>query len=68
MAENPENYDYHRGVQCCILKNGDYMDLKGTDLPVIHVKLTDEQVCASLQFVAFPLNFIGTRLAVQYTA
>ena len=44
MAENPENYSYHRGLQSCILKNGDFIDGEGIDLPVLHVKLTDEQV------------------------
>ena len=44
MAENPENYMYHRGLQSCILKNGDFIDGDGTDLPVLHVTLTDDQV------------------------
>merc|ERR1719201_170243 len=49
MAENPENYMYHRGLQSCILKNGDFIDGDGTDLPVLHATLTDDQTSTLLE-------------------
>lgn len=41
---NPENYNYHRGLQCVLLQRADLLALKSCDLPAAHVSLTVEQV------------------------
>lgn len=41
---NPENYNYHRGYQCALLQSTDHWHINGgTDLPIEHINLTEEQ-------------------------
>ena len=49
---NPENYAFHRGLQCCILKTPDLLTLTGCKLPTTEMDLSAEQVmwpCACLE-------------------
>ena len=41
---NPENYDYHRGLQCALLQRADLLSLKKLDLPSSTQTLTEDQV------------------------
>jgi len=40
---NPDCYDYHRGIQACVLSIKDVSKYIGCELPVQHVSLTPEQ-------------------------
>lgn len=43
MDVNPENYAYHRGLQCCLLRCPQYISLPLIQLPVQFIDLTAEQ-------------------------
>ncbi len=41
---NPENYHYHRGLQCALLHRADLITLTACDLPSSTISLLPEQV------------------------
>lgn len=41
---NPENYSFHRGLQCCILNRADLITGTGCSLPCDQLDLTSSQV------------------------
>ena len=51
---NPENYNYHRGLQCVLLQRVDLLALKSCDLPAAHVALTVEQVIVACTLPCWP--------------
>jgi N-alpha-acetyltransferase 15/16, NatA auxiliary subunit len=44
LAINPENYAFHRGLQCCVLKSSTHAVGKGLSLPSDDTNLTPDQV------------------------